>query len=71
MFKDAFLTRGLTVRQRLGYLFMPPGWSHDGSRQGSEALKADYVRRNPAEAGKPGLPTLDATPAQATLQAAE
>ena len=53
--KDVF-SPGLTLRQRLGYLFMPPGWSHDGSRQTSESLKADYVRRNPGEAGKPGLP---------------
>ena len=55
MFKDA-ARPGLTARQRLGYLFMPPGWSHDGSRKGSEALKADYVRRNPSQAGMPGLP---------------
>jgi sterol desaturase/sphingolipid hydroxylase (fatty acid hydroxylase superfamily) len=50
------LAPGLTLRQRLAYLFAPPGWSHDGSRQTSESLKADYVRRNPEEAGKPGLP---------------
>jgi hypothetical protein len=55
IFKDV-ATPGLTLRQRLGYLFMPPGWSHDGSRQTSESLKADYVRRNPGETGKPGLP---------------
>ncbi|MFE0014370.1 sterol desaturase family protein [Mesorhizobium sp. NPDC059054] len=55
MFKDAF-SPGLTPGQRLRYLFMPPGWSHDGSRDTSETLKAAYVRRNPAEAGKPGLP---------------
>ena len=55
MFRDA--TRpGLTIRQRLGYLFMPPGWTHDGSRDTSETLKARYVRMNPSEAGKPGLP---------------
>ena len=53
--RDVF-SPGLTLRQRLGYLFMPPGWSHDGSRQTSESLKADYVRRHPGEAGKPGLP---------------
>ena len=58
MFRDAFGTPGLSLRQRLGYLFMPPGWSHDGSRQGSGDIKADYVRRNPREAGKPGLPAL-------------
>ena len=55
MFSDAF-SPGLTVRQRLGYLFMPPGWSHDGSRETSDSLKAAYVRRNPSEAGRPGLP---------------
>jgi sterol desaturase/sphingolipid hydroxylase (fatty acid hydroxylase superfamily) len=55
IFKDVFAP-GLTLRQRLAYLFAPPGWSHDGSRQTSESLKADYVRRNPEEAGKPGLP---------------
>lgn len=55
MFADA-ARPGLTLRQRLGYLFMPPGWSHDGSRKTSEGLKADFVRLNPQEAGKPGLP---------------
>jgi sterol desaturase/sphingolipid hydroxylase (fatty acid hydroxylase superfamily) len=55
MLKDA-AAPGLTARQRMGYLFAPPGWSHDGSRQGSEALKAEYVRLNPGAAGMPGLP---------------
>jgi sterol desaturase/sphingolipid hydroxylase (fatty acid hydroxylase superfamily) len=55
MFRDAFAP-GLTPRQRLGYLFAPPGWSHDGSRKTSADLKADYVRRNPHQAGSPGLP---------------
>ncbi|MCU0831043.1 MAG: sterol desaturase family protein [Rhizobiaceae bacterium] len=53
--KDA-VRPGLTLRQRMGYLFGPPGWSHDGSRKTSEMLKADYVARHPQEAGKPGLP---------------
>jgi sterol desaturase/sphingolipid hydroxylase (fatty acid hydroxylase superfamily) len=30
----------LTFRQRLNYIFQPPGWSHDGSRQTSEELRA-------------------------------
>ena len=30
---------GLKLRDRLGYLFGPPGWSHDGSRQTSEELR--------------------------------
>lgn len=55
MFSDA-LSPGLALRHRLGYLFMPPGWSHDGSRETSDSLKSDFVRRNPSEAGKTGLP---------------
>ncbi|MDT4861798.1 hypothetical protein FQZ97_964180 [compost metagenome] len=55
MFKDVF-SSGLSLRQRLMYMIAPPGWSHDGSRKTSEDLKADYVRLNPSEAGKAGLP---------------
>jgi sterol desaturase/sphingolipid hydroxylase (fatty acid hydroxylase superfamily) len=55
MFRDA-MRPGLSIRQRLSYLFAPPGWSHDGSRKGSELLKADYVALNPETAGTPGLP---------------
>ena len=46
VFKDVF-TRGLNMRQRLGYLFGPPGYSHDGSRQTSVQIKeAFYARRS-------------------------
>lgn len=31
---------GLTLRQRLLYAVAPPGWSHDGSRETSEQIKA-------------------------------
>jgi sterol desaturase/sphingolipid hydroxylase (fatty acid hydroxylase superfamily) len=31
--------RGLTPLQRLGYIFAPPGWSHDGSRLSSKDIK--------------------------------
>jgi sterol desaturase/sphingolipid hydroxylase (fatty acid hydroxylase superfamily) len=55
MFKDA-TQPGLTATERLNYLFQRPGWSHDGSRDTSETIKAAYVRRHPGEAGKPGLP---------------
>lgn len=55
MFKDVF-SSSLTLRQRLMYMIAPPGWSHDGSRKTSEDLKADYVRLNPSQAGKAGLP---------------
>ncbi|MEL7428615.1 MAG: sterol desaturase family protein [Pseudomonadota bacterium] len=57
MFRDA-AKPGLSIRQRLGYLFNPPGWRHDREMSGSQAIKTDYVRRNPSEAGKPGLPSL-------------
>ncbi|MFZ2101360.1 MAG: sterol desaturase family protein [Oricola sp.] len=63
MLRDAFRP-GLTFGQRMGYLFMPPGWSHDGSRKGSEELKADYVRLHPDQAGMPGLPGADVRNAQ-------
>jgi len=58
MFKDA-VSPGLTLQQRIGYLIMPPGWSHDGSRAGSNEIKADFVARNPQAAGMPGLPDLN------------
>ncbi|GLQ19791.1 sterol desaturase family protein [Algimonas porphyrae] len=47
IFEDA-LTPGLTLRQRLGYIFAPPGYSHDGSRQGSEAILAAWKADNEA-----------------------
>jgi sterol desaturase/sphingolipid hydroxylase (fatty acid hydroxylase superfamily) len=31
--------KDLTLKQRLGYLFKPPGWSHDGSRLTSDQLR--------------------------------
>jgi sterol desaturase/sphingolipid hydroxylase (fatty acid hydroxylase superfamily) len=55
MVKDA-VRPGLTLRQRAAYLFAPPGWSHDGSRKTTENIKAEFVAKNPKEAGQPGLP---------------
>jgi sterol desaturase/sphingolipid hydroxylase (fatty acid hydroxylase superfamily) len=63
MAKDA-VKPGLTLRQRFAYLFAPPGWSHDGSRKTTEAIKAGYVLDNPMEAGRPGLPAARAQPAE-------
>lgn len=52
IFRDA-LQPGLSLRQRLGYVFAPPGYSHDGSRQGSEAIlaawEAEKTSGGPAE----------------------
>jgi sterol desaturase/sphingolipid hydroxylase (fatty acid hydroxylase superfamily) len=42
LWKD--LTRpGITLKHRLGYLFGPPGWSHDGSRLTSDQLRKKEV----------------------------
>ncbi len=41
VFKDA-AQKGLSVRQRLGYIFAPPGYSHDASRKTTAMLKAEF-----------------------------
>lgn len=55
MFRDAFQP-GIGLVDRFAYLFAPPGWSHDGSRKDTSALKAEHVAANPETAGTPGLP---------------
>lgn len=47
--KDVWAAPGL--RARLGYMFGPPGWSHDGSRDTSESIKARWLARE--QAGDP------------------
>ena len=47
--------RGLSLRERLLYAFAPPGWSHDGSRDTSKAIKAKHIRRHPEDEGTPGF----------------
>ena len=46
---------GLTVSQRLKYAFAAPGYSHDGSRDTSQAIKAKHLARSPDDAGTPGF----------------
>lgn len=41
--KDVWAAPGL--KARLGYMFGPPGWSHDGSRDTSETIKARWLAR--------------------------
>jgi sterol desaturase/sphingolipid hydroxylase (fatty acid hydroxylase superfamily) len=48
---------GLSFHECAAYVFAPPGWSHDGSRKDSLAIKRDYLREHPIEAGEPGLPS--------------
>lgn len=47
--------KGLTMRERLAYAFAPPGYSHDGSRETSEQIKANHLKRHPEDAGTPGF----------------
>jgi sterol desaturase/sphingolipid hydroxylase (fatty acid hydroxylase superfamily) len=37
---------GLTWQQRLGYIFGPPGWSHDGSRKTTRQLREELNLQN-------------------------
>lgn len=46
---------GLSLRQRAGYVFGPPGYSHDGSRKMSEDLKRDFLKAHPEYAGQQGF----------------
>ncbi|WP_447727842.1 sterol desaturase family protein [Sphingomonas koreensis] len=41
--KDVWAAPG--IKARLGYMFGPPGWSHDGSRDTSESIKARWLAR--------------------------
>jgi sterol desaturase/sphingolipid hydroxylase (fatty acid hydroxylase superfamily) len=45
------LARSRSVREVVGYLFAPPGWSPDGSRETSDSIKARWAEavRVPAE----------------------
>jgi sterol desaturase/sphingolipid hydroxylase (fatty acid hydroxylase superfamily) len=40
----ADVRRPLPLRTRLGYLFGPPGWSHDGSRKTTRELQAQLAK---------------------------
>ncbi|MGP1351785.1 MAG: sterol desaturase family protein [Parasphingopyxis sp.] len=43
------------IRNKLGYIFRPPGWSHDGSRDTSDTIKARWREQEP-EAGLDAVP---------------
>jgi hypothetical protein len=45
MWKDVF-QKNISFQQRIGYLFGPPGWSHDGSRMTSEEMRAGEDSEN-------------------------
>jgi len=43
--KDVWRAPGL--RNKIGYIVAPPGWSHDGSRDSSETIRARWQARQP------------------------
>jgi len=43
--------KGISFRQRLQYLFGPPGWSHDGSSQTSAELRKSEKEQARQNAG--------------------
>ena len=45
-----------SITDRLKYMFAPPGFSRDGSRQDSRAIKRAYLADHPDERGTEGLP---------------
>ncbi|VAV91512.1 Fatty acid hydroxylase family (carotene hydroxylase/sterol desaturase) [hydrothermal vent metagenome] len=55
IFKD-ITQSGLSLWQRILYVFAPPGWCHDGSRTSSEQIKQAFVQKHPKSKGNPGLP---------------
>ena len=57
MLKDVFQP-AISLKERLCYMFMPPGWSHSGNHQTTESIKRLHVHLNPETAGQAGLPPL-------------
>ena len=46
IFADFFKNKkDLPLGTRLKYVFMPPGWSHDGSSQTSKQLQAELKKQ--------------------------
>lgn len=57
MWKDVF-QNGITLRQRLGYLVGPPGWSHDGSRLTSQQMREVEDKIIPGNIKPEALPSI-------------
>lgn len=41
-----------TVRAKMNYMIKPPGWSHDGSRDTSETIKARWAEKQQRQSGE-------------------
>ncbi len=46
LFKDVISAPG--IKNKLSYIFMPPGWSHTGDHKTSKISKKDFLRNNPS-----------------------
>lgn len=49
------LRPNLSLMQRFGYLFAPPGWSHDGSKKTTRQRKQAFIEKNPSFQNTPGF----------------
>lgn len=48
---------GITFRERMLYLFGPPGWSHDGSRKTSRQLRAEAAAQPSNRSNRSSVPS--------------
>lgn len=60
----------LSWKEKIFYLFGPPGWSHDGSRLTSEQLRAQETSSNQdkADEGSISFPEENLTPAMTSIK---
>jgi len=54
------------IGNKLGYLLRSPGWSHDGSRETSDSIKAEWAARQVGVAEAPGTSAAPFGPASLT-----
>jgi len=57
IFRD--VARARSLRDALGYMFMPPGWAPNGQGLTTEALRAEMARRTGSPTGVPPEELLD------------
>jgi P pilus assembly chaperone PapD len=45
LFKDLII-KNVSLRNRIKYLYKPPGWKHDGTGKLSADLKEEWLKEN-------------------------
>ena len=45
LFKDLII-KNVSLRNRIKYLYKPPGWKHDGTGKLSSDLKEEWLKEN-------------------------